>query len=136
MKFFLDTNVIIDIISRREGYKNALQIMRYCETNRLKGFVSATTVTDVMYILRKHVSTPTVKESLQTLLLIVEVADVLKSDISNAFNSEITDFEDAVQVSCAKRIKADYIVTNNIRDFEKSSVPAILPIKALEMLKH
>jgi hypothetical protein len=45
------------------------------------------------------------------------------------------DFEDAVQSSCARRVKADYIITRNVKDFEKSPVPAILPSEALELLR-
>jgi predicted nucleic acid-binding protein len=136
MKVLLDTNIIIDVISRRDGYKNSLQVLRYCETNRFIGFVSTTTVTDTMYILRKHISQPSVRDSLQTLLLIIDVADVIKGDILYAFNCPMKDFEDAVQSSCAKRNKADYIITNNINDFKESIVPAITPPQALNLLKH
>jgi predicted nucleic acid-binding protein len=135
MILLLDTNIIIDIISRREGYENSLQILKYCETKHALGFVSTTTVTDVIYILRKHISPISVKDSIQTLLTIVDVADVLKSDLASAFSSEIKDFEDAIQVSCAKRIKASYIVTRNIKDFAKSTIPAILPTDMLKLLK-
>ncbi len=37
------------------------------------------------------------------------------------------DFEDCLQSDCVKRVKADYIITRNIKDFEISEVPAILP---------
>lgn len=62
------------------------------------------------------------------------VEGVAKSDIMSAFNSEVTDYEDAVQASCAARIKADYIVTRNITDFVKSSIDALLPSQVLELI--
>ena len=135
MRFLLDTNIVVDIISKREGYEDSLQILKYCEINRAKGFVSAATVTDVMYILRKHIAPEAVRDAVQTLLFIIDVADVLKSDIQSAFLSDMKDFEDAVQSSCAGRIKADYIVTRNIKDYKKSTVPAISPAEALKLLK-
>jgi predicted nucleic acid-binding protein len=135
MRLLLDTNIVVDILSKRMGYEDSLQVLRYCETKRVEGFVSATTVTDVMYILRKHLAPLAVRNAMQTLLTIVDVAGVLKSDIAAAFVNEIHDFEDAVQASCAKRIKADYIVTRNVTDFEKSTIPAILPGRALEILR-
>jgi hypothetical protein len=47
MKVFLDTNVVVDILSKRGGYDDSLRILALCETCRITGFVSAVTVTDV-----------------------------------------------------------------------------------------
>ena len=134
MKLMLDTNIVVDIISRREGYEDSLKLLKYCELGMAQGFVSAITITDVMYILRKHIAPNLVHEAVQTLLLIVDVANVLKSDIISAFSSEMKDYEDAVQSSCAGRIGADYIVTHNLKDFGKSMVPAISPSDVLKIL--
>jgi len=134
MKFMLDTNIIIDVLSQRDGYRESLQLVKYCELGVAEGFVSVITVTDVMYILRKHIDPILVREAIQTLLLIVDVASVSKNDIIAGFNSEMKDYEDAVQVSCAERMKADYIVTRNVKDFEKSPVPAILPGTAINII--
>ena len=134
MKLLLDTNIVVDVISKRDGFEESLKLLKLCELGIVEGFVSTTTVTDVMYILRKHIDPDGVRSAVQTLLLIVDVAGVLKSDISSAFLSNVTDFEDAVQSSCAERIKADYIVTHNIKDFGESSVPAISPSKAQELM--
>jgi predicted nucleic acid-binding protein len=132
----LDTNIVVDILSRRTGYENSRAVLRFCEAGRVEGFVSVTTVTDVMYILRKHIEPSAVREAVQTLLAIVDVAGVLKSDINAAFISGMKDFEDAVQASCAVRSKADYIVTRNVRDFEKTVIPAILPEDLLKLLQN
>jgi predicted nucleic acid-binding protein len=136
MKLLLDTNIVVDTISRRAGYEDSLNVLRYCEVKKAEGFVSTATVLDVMYILRKHVSPEDVKEAVQTIIAIVDVVDVKKSDIVGAFNSEMTDYEDAVQALCAKRNRANYIVTRNFSDFSKSSVPAILPGDVLKLLKQ
>jgi len=134
MKLMLDTNIIVDVLSRRDGYEESLQLVKHCELGKVEGFVSAITVTDVMYILRKHIDPSLVREAAQTLLLIVDVANVFKSDITFGFSSDMKDYEDAVQASCAERMKADYIVTRNINDFKKSTVPAILPSAALNII--
>lgn len=39
----------------------------------------------------------------------------------------IADLKDCLQSNCAKSVKADYIITRNIKDFVHSEVPAILP---------
>jgi predicted nucleic acid-binding protein len=131
----LDTNIIVDIVSKRGGYEESLQILRFCEARRVGGFVSAITVTDVMYILRGHAASGSIREAMRTLLAIVDVEGVLRGDIAAAFKSEMGDFEDAVQASCAARVHADYIVTRNCKDFSDSGVPAILPGDALKLLQ-
>jgi len=136
MKLMLDTNIIVDVLSRRTGYEDSLQLIKHCEIGMVTCFISAVTVTDVMYILRKHVDPGLVRETVQTLLLIVDVAHVLKSDIATAFASEVGDYEDAVQVSCASRMNADYIITKNIKDFKQSIIPAITPSHVLELISQ
>lgn len=134
MKVLLDTNIIVDILSKREGYEDSLQILRCCEIKKIDGYVSSTTVTDVMYILRKHLQPDMLREAVQTLLTTVGVSGVQKADITRAFSCGMKDFEDAVQASCAKRIKAEYIVTRNLRDFEGSPIQAISPTVLLKLL--
>ena len=134
MRLLLDINIVVDILSKREGFTDSLAILRCCEAGLVEGYVSATTVTDVMYIMRKHIRPDTIRETVQLLLTIVDVAGVQKSDINAAFISGMTDYEDAVQASCAVRIKADYIVTRNVKDFEKSPVSAVQPDGLLKLL--
>jgi predicted nucleic acid-binding protein len=134
MKILLDTNIIVDVLSKRDGCEDSVRLIKYCELARVQGFVSATSVTDIMYILRKYIEPTLVHEAVQTLLFIIDVADVLKSDIQAAFLSDIKDYEDAVQACCAVRIKADYIVTRDIKDFKNSIIPAISAQEALKIM--
>ena len=136
MILLLDTNIIVDIISMREGYSDSLNLIRYCEIGIVKGYVTATTVTDLMYILRKHIEPGGVREAVHTLLYIVDVVSVLKRDIVSAFKSIINDYEDAIQPICAERIKADYIVTHNLKDFKNSILPAISPNDILRIIAN
>jgi predicted nucleic acid-binding protein len=127
MRLLLDTNIIVDILSRRDGYIDSLKVLKYCEIKKAKGYISAITVTDVMYILRKHIAPDSVRDALLTLMAIVDIADVTRTDIRGAFSCGIRDFEDAVQAMCARRIKVDYIVTRNIKDFKGSPIQPVLP---------
>lgn len=135
MKLLLDTNIIVDVISARDGFEESLDVLKFCEVKKVDEVVSTATILDVMYILRKFINPEKVREAVQTLLTIVSVEEIKKSDIIGAFDCDMDDYEDAVQAQCAKRCGADYIVTRNIRDFNRSPVPAILPAAALELLK-
>ena len=48
--------------------------------------------------------------------------------------SDMNDYEDAVISCCAVRNHIDYIVTRNIKDYEKSQVHAILPDKFIKII--
>lgn len=136
MKVLLDTNIIVDVLSKRNGYEDSLRVLRCCEVKIIDGWVSTTTITDVMYILRRHASPELLRESMQTLLAVADIAGIRKVDITRAFSSGMSDFEDAVQAACAKRINADYIVTRNLRDFEGSFVQAVSPADLLKRLGY
>ena len=131
----LDTNIIVDALSKRDGYENSLRLIKHCELKTVYGFVSASTVTDVVYVLRKYISPSLVLDTVQTLLLVIDVADTTKDDIILAFLSTMRDYEDAVQASCAIRTNADYIVTRNLKDFEDSPIRAISPKEALALIE-
>ena len=47
-------------------------------------------------------------------------------------NDDFTDFEDCLQVECAKDFEADYIVTRNIKDFHGSTVHVIEPLSLIK----
>lgn len=129
MKIIIDTNIIIDVYQSREPFcQPASKILKLCESKKVSGSITANTVTDIYYVLGKYLKDDErLKSLIQKLLTVVNVADVLGSDISKAFTLPIKDYEDALIVQCAMRTKANYIITRNLKDFENSSVPVILP---------
>ncbi|MDR0863579.1 MAG: PIN domain-containing protein [Candidatus Symbiothrix sp.] len=131
MKLLLDTNIAVDIVAKRRGYEASLNVLRLCETRKATGYVTTATIMDLMYILRNYLSPGEARNTVRLLLKIVKLTPVESSDIHNGLNAEMKDYEDAVQLSCAKRIKADYIVTRNISDYTESNTPAILPEKII-----
>lgn len=56
------------------------------------------------------------------------------SDLIDAAEMRSRDFEDAVQMTAAQRIGADFIITRNIKDFVKSEVLALRPEELLERI--
>jgi predicted nucleic acid-binding protein len=127
LKVLIDTNIIVDNFARRDEFGDSLGVLNLCENGGLEGVVSTVTIMDVMYIMRKHLNSAEARDATFMLMQIVEVVPVLKSDINAALTSDLSDFEGAVQAACAARVKADYIITRNVRDFKNSPVPAILP---------
>jgi len=136
MKILLDTNIVVDVLSRRGGYEESLQVLRYCEMRKVEGIASTATIMDVMYIMRKHMDAGKMRDAVRTFLTLVDVVEIRESDILAALDSEMSDFEDAVQAFCSKRNRADYIVTRNKKDFTYSPVPALLPGEMLSLFEE
>ena len=74
------------------------------------------------------------KNILEQLSLIFKITDLKADDLKKAANLMFNDYEDALQSVCASRIKANYIITRNIKDFINSKVVAIKPSELLERI--
>ena len=70
----------------------------------------------------------------QTLFGLFDLLDTAGMDCRRAISSDISDFEDAVMVESALRCDIDSIVTRNLKDYTKSSVPVYAPSDFLNML--
>ena len=135
MKILVDTNVILDVLcNRAEFVGDSSKILKLCEINQVEGYISVLSIPNIVYIMRKELNADKIKEILNKLYLIFGVIDLKSDDVNKAVNLDFNDFEDALQSVAAKRIKADYIITRNIKDYIKSPVSAIKPSELLERL--
>ena len=135
MKVLIDTNVILDVLcNRTEFVADSSKIWKLCEVEKIEGHISALSVPNIVYILRKELTPQKTKEIIGQLMMIFHIIDLKPSDLKNAAEMLSADFEDAVQMCCASRIKADYIVTRNIRDFQCGKVLALKPSELLERI--
>lgn len=66
--------------------------------------------------------------------VLFEINDLKASDIVEAAQMSIRDYEDGIRIATAKRIQADYIVTRNSRDFLSSDIPCIEPAELLKKI--
>lgn len=133
MKVLIDTNVILDVLCDRPDFAEASsKVWKYCEINQIEGYISALSIPNIVYILRKELTPEKTLKLIQQIMMIFEIAELKASDLKNAAEILTSDFEDAVQMCCASRIKADYIITRNIRDFKDSKGPALKPSEFLE----
>ena len=135
MKALIDTNIILDVFCKRpDFYEDSAKVFKLCEVKRISGVISALSIPNIMYILRKELDAKKTKEILDNLSLIFSIADLKADDLKKAADMGLKDYEDAVQSACAARIKANYIITRNIRDFTMSKVAAIKPTELLKRI--
>ena len=75
------------------------------------------------------------RNTFNKLLYVFDVASLDKSDIIAAINNEaFDDLEDAMQHQSSISSKLDYIVTRNVDDFKKGTVPAVTPEEFLKLV--
>lgn len=136
MKVLIDTNVILDVLCGRQQFLEASKkIFDLCEIEKITGYVSALSVANIVYIMRKELDPEKIHEILKMLMLIFNVSDLKTNDLEKAADMYFQDYEDALQCACAARVQADYIVTRNVRDFSRSTIPVIEPIELIELLR-
>ena len=135
MKVLIDANIILDVLCKRPAfYEDSAKIFKLCEVKKISGVISALSIPNIMYILRKELDADKTREILDSLMLIFSVADLKADDLKKAADMRFKDYEDAIQSACATRIKANYIVTRNIKDFSESKVTAIKPAELLDRI--
>ena len=135
MKLLIDANILLDVLQNRENFVRASSMVwKLCETEQAKGYISALTFANLVYIMRKEMDAQKIEEVLHMLSLIFEFAELNDSDLFRAAALQWPDFEDAVQSVTAERIHADYIITRNVRDFSRSKVIAFTPDELLARL--
>jgi predicted nucleic acid-binding protein len=136
MVVLIDTNIILDCLTLREPF--ALEsglILQNCGDGKITGYMAAHSITNSFYILRKMFTATERKKLLFELCGFMEIANVEKSHILNALQNEnFDDFEDCVQLECAKVVGAEYIVTRNPADYTNSDIPAVSPHELLSLL--
>ena len=98
MRVLIDTNVILDILQKREPFfTDSYRALRRALENDAECLISASSATDIFYVLRKSLgSAQQAKEHIDQLAQVVSFADVQGMDIHTALMRAMPDFEDAV----------------------------------------
>jgi predicted nucleic acid-binding protein len=125
---FIDTNVIIDFLGNRESFSNAAtELFNLYADNKKKIFVSATSYTNIYYLLHKQIKSHKKVISLLSILFeITELIDINAGIIRQSLDSEFSYFEDAVQFYGAlSNKKIDIIVSRDKKGFKKSTLPVL-----------
>ncbi len=135
--FFLDTNVVIDILADRTPFSvYTAKLFDYAEKGKVKLYLSALSYSNIYYIIKKTCTHKEMVIMLKDLEAITQMLDVTKSIVSKSLHSEFKDFEDAIQYHTALSYKKmDAIVTRNGKDYKRSTMAILTPEEALSVLQ-
>ena len=133
MRLLIDGNIILDVLQNREPHVvDSAKIWKLCETDQVEGFVSGLTLSNLVYVMRKELTSEAINEVFKGLSLIFQFTELAVSDIAKAAELQWDDFEDAIQSVTAQRVHADCIITRNIKDFKQSRIVALTPSEFLK----
>jgi len=136
MKVLFDTNIILDVLLDRKPFsEHASFLMSKVERSEINGFLCATTMTTIHYLLSKYLDKKKAIVSITSIMTLFEIASVNQLVIENALKSKFSDFEYSVLHESARHAGAEYIITRNIKDFKKSKIPAYTATEFLSMLE-
>jgi predicted nucleic acid-binding protein len=133
LKVLLDTNIILDYaLIRQPFYDLADQIFALTEQQQLESYISASTFTDLFYILSKPRGKDWTLQFLARLAKLCHIVTIDAKIINAALKEHYKDFEDDVQYHAAQLNQLDAIITRNTKDFPEKSLRILTPEQLLQ----
>jgi len=135
MVVLIDTNVLLDFLNKRTPYNAfADRIIDLCSDGTIKGYIASISIPNIFYIMRKELTVKELRDLLLNLCDIVDIIGIGKQKIlTSLLKEDFSDFEDCLQIECAKQVNANYIITRDLTDFSDSHIQAILPDSFLKV---
>lgn len=132
MNVFLDTNVLLDVLARREPfYEDSAAVWTLAEQGKVRGLVSALSFSNLYYIVRRLKDRRTAHRAL---LLLRDTFTAVACDeqvLAQAMDAGMRDFEDAIQFFSALRAEAACLISRNPGHFPRSSLSVLTPAEFL-----
>ena len=117
IKALVDTNVVLDALASREPFKHeAEKIFLLAAEDKFQPLITASSVTDIYYLLRKNLSEEASRNALQNLFQLFGIITISRDDCEAALESALPDYEDALLSVSARKAKLDCIISRD-QDF-------------------
>ena len=126
--FSHETSIFLHGLMECESHVTASALIwKLCETGQAKGFVSALTFANLVYVLHRELDPKKTEEVLKKLSLLFSFEELSGIDLLRAAGLHWNDYEEALQAVEAERMRADFIITRNVKGFKQSKVLALTP---------
>lgn len=133
---FLDTNVLLDFILKRDSFGPAAhQLFLAAEADEVVLYAAALSFSHIYYTLRK--TNPPAERILVLTALAnsVNIIPLTRPVVEAALTLGFPDFEDGLQYCAARLVPAiEAIVTRDPKGFAAGTLPVLLPLEALARL--
>jgi len=128
-RVLIDRNVILDLLSKREPYYiEGQQIFSLADMKIVELVVSSLSLVNVHYVLNDRMKMKDARSIVSRFKVLVDTYELNDKIIELALNdTDFKDFEDGIQYYTALEAQCDSIVTRNLKDFRRSSIPVFSP---------
>ncbi|MDF5723683.1 MAG: PIN domain-containing protein [Rhizonema sp. PD37] len=128
MRVLIDTNVVLDFLQEREPFVlDAVRLFARVDTGEVEGFIAATTITNIYYIVRRVASVMVAQDAIAQVLTDLHICEVNRTILEQAIALNFPDFEDAVQYACGMAHGVDAIITRDASGFVDAGIPVMSP---------
>lgn len=134
-KIFLDANVLLDFLLKRDNYEDAKEVMSFVVDGKVNAYITPAIVHIVGYWLARAYGSEKAKQLLLSLLIDVRIIDISHELTLLALNSKIDDIEDALQYYTAIHNQLDYFISGD-KKFQKSAIPTLPVVAASYFLRE
>ncbi len=135
MQILMDTSVVLDVLLRRAPWQaEASLVWQAVDAGRVMGWLSASTLTDIFYIVRRASNLQAAQDCVRLCLKTFGICTVNRATLEAAVDLLGADFEDNLQIACATLAGFDAIVTRDQARFRDSIIPALTPAELLATL--
>lgn len=122
-KLFIDTNILLDVFLERDPFCLPAQILwSQVERKEIRAAVSAVSVNNIFFIIRRLSSKERAYAAVETLTKIFKILDTTSSIILKALRARLPDFEDAIQYYSALQFGAEAIISRDPSGFEEGKI--------------
>lgn len=135
-KIFVDTNIILDLISKREPfYQESAELFSLADKKIIEIYISSLSIANTNYILSRLTNSENAKVILRKLRLIVKILAMDDKIVGLALNdNSFPDFEDGLQYFTAIENNIDTIISRNLKDFKTAKIPVLTAKQFIEVL--
>ena len=122
-KLFLDTNIILDLVSPRPPFSLFAQKL-FSKSQKLNMgiYASALSFPNINYLLSKVTNKETAKQVLLKIKPLITILPLSDKIIQLALASDFNDFEDAIQYYTALENNITTLITRDLKDFKKANI--------------
>lgn len=131
----LDVNVFEDVFRQRTGWEASLAVIASVANGQVVGHVSALTP-PILFFRRGSRGEKGARQAVRGMLAGFRIAALDRVAIEAAYDSELPDFEDALQFLAADRATVDAIVTRNKKHFRQSKIRVLSPEEAIDAIRE
>ena len=129
-KVFLDTDVILDLLTEREPhFEPAVKLFLKIQDKTISAYTSPVAIANIFYILNRHFDRKKAIQSLIKIKSLVKVINCGDRIIELALSSEFNDFEDSIQYYTALENGLDILITRNVKDYKTANIIVSTPLE-------